>query len=107
MKRRLAWAKEFKHFTMDDWLKVMWSDECYIFLSNEHQRIYVTRRPDEEYHPDCLVPRFPQSNIRIMVWACIMHNAKGLIVVLEYPGGKGGGYEFKAVQGTGLGGCIG
>jgi transposase len=26
-----------------------------------------------------------------MVWACIMTNRKGPLVVLEYPGGKGGG----------------
>ena len=62
-KKRKAWAATFKEFTMEDWHRVIWSDECYVFLSNEHQRIYVTCRPGEEYHPDCLVPRFQQSNI--------------------------------------------
>jgi transposase len=28
-----------------------------------------------------------------MVWGCIMHGAKGPLVVLEYPGGKGGGMD--------------
>ena len=34
---------------------------------------------------------FKQSSIRVMVWGCIMNGQKGPLVVLEYPGGKGGG----------------
>ncbi|KAF5353056.1 hypothetical protein D9758_008811 [Tetrapyrgos nigripes] len=30
-----------------------------------------------------------------MVWGCIMKGKKGLLVVLEYPGGKGGGMNAK------------
>lgn len=53
--------------------------------------MYVTRAVGEEYDKNCVVPTFKQSSIRIMVWACIMKDSKGPIVVLEYPGGKGGG----------------
>ena len=31
-----------------------------------------------------------QLNIKAMIWAAVMLRKKGLIVVLEYPGGKGG-----------------
>ena len=51
----------------------------------------MTQCPDEEFDKDCLVPTFKQSSVRVMVWGCIMKGQKGLLVVLEYPGGKGGG----------------
>ena len=30
-----------------------------------------------------------------MVWGCIVQGRKGLLIVLEYPGGKGGGMNTK------------
>ena len=51
----------------------------------------MTWRPDEEFDEDCLVPTFKQSLVCVMVWGCIMEGRKGPLVVLEYPGGKGGG----------------
>ncbi|KAE9382972.1 hypothetical protein BT96DRAFT_764151, partial [Gymnopus androsaceus JB14] len=83
-----AWAKEKKGY---DWEKVIWSDECYIYLDDSNGQVFVTRRADEEYEEDCLIPTFKQSSLRVMVWACIMKGKKGPLVVLEYPGGKGGG----------------
>lgn len=88
---RMRWARKYKPFDDDDWGKVIWSDECYIYLGDNRGRIYVTRRPDEEFVEDCLVPTFKQSSVRVMVWGCIMKGRKGPLVVLEYPGGKGGG----------------
>ena len=91
IKLRYTWAKACRHFTNDLWSRVIWSDECYVYLSDRHLRVYVTRRPDEVYHPDCLVPTFTQSPVRVMVWGCVMQDGKGPLVVLKYPGGKGGG----------------
>jgi hypothetical protein len=33
-----------------------------------------------------------------MVWGCILRGRKGPLIVLEYPGGKGGGMNFKRYQ---------
>ena len=49
----------------------------------------------EEYLDECLVPTFKQLPVHIMVWGCIMEGRKGPLVVLEYPGGKGGGMNSK------------
>ena len=51
----------------------------------------MTRHANEELNEDCLVPTFKQSSVHVMVWACIMKGRKGPLIVLEYPGGKGGG----------------
>ena len=84
-------AQKYKSYNTEDWGKIIWSDECYIYLGDNRGRIYVTQRPDEEFDKDCLVPTFKQSSVHVMVWGCIMKGWKGPLVVLEYPGGKGGG----------------
>lgn len=88
---RMSWAHMYGGFTRRNWDRVIWSDECYIYLGDDWGRVYVTRRPGEELLEECLVPTFKQSSVRVMVWGCIMRGRKGPLVVLEYPGGKGGG----------------
>lgn len=95
---RMRWARLYKSFTMLHWKNVIWSDECYIYLGDDRGRIYVTRRADEELDEDCLVPTFKQSPVRVMVWACILKGRKGPLIVLEYPGGKGGGMNSARYQ---------
>ncbi|KAF5365709.1 hypothetical protein D9758_003123 [Tetrapyrgos nigripes] len=87
--KRLAWARDNCH---QDWEKVIWSDECYVYIGD------TKGRPDEEWDEECLVLTFKQSSIRVMVWGCIMKGKKGPLVVLEYPGGKGGGMNAKRYQ---------
>ena len=96
--KRVHWAHLYKDYTLRNWEDVIWSDECYVHLGNDRGRVYVTRCPDEEYHEDCLVPTFKQSAVRVMVWGCIMKGRKGPLIVLEYPGGKGGGMNSVRYQ---------
>jgi hypothetical protein len=78
-------------FKERDWRKPISSDECYIYLGDEKGKIYVTRRLDEQNNENCVVPKSEQSSICMMVCGCIARGRKGPLVVLEYPGGKGGG----------------
>lgn len=87
---RLKWAKDYKDWGEEDWDRVLWSDEAYIVLGDNKGTVYVTRRPEEIYNEKCVVPKFKQSSLRVMIWACIMRGKKGPMVVLEYPGGRGG-----------------
>lgn len=89
--QRRHWAELYRRFRKRDWRKPIWSDECYIYLGDNRGRVYITRRADEEFNENCLVPKFKQSSVRVMVWGCIAKGKKGPLVVLEYPGGKGGG----------------
>ena len=36
--KRLAWAKEYKNWTLADWKKVMFSDETDFFVGGKHSR---------------------------------------------------------------------
>lgn len=89
--KRLKWAKEYANWEERDWKHVIWSDEAYVVLGDRKGSIYVTRTKDEEFDDDCVIPKFKQSSLRIMVWGCMMKGKRGPLVVLEYPGGKGGG----------------
>ncbi|PPQ72084.1 hypothetical protein CVT25_013905 [Psilocybe cyanescens] len=94
----LAWAKRNKAIDHEGWGRMIFSDECYVYLGNKQGRIYVTRHADEELVEECLVPTFKQSSVRVMVWGCIMEGKKGPLVVLAYPGGKGGGMNTSRYQ---------
>jgi transposase len=89
--KRLRWAQEFADIDEKEWINLMPSDECMIEIDDGKGRVYITRRPREEYNENCVVPKMKQSNIKSMVWASVMLGKKGPIVALEYPGGKGGG----------------
>lgn len=97
-KQRHEWAKKFEGWGSEDWERVIWSDEVYVVLGDRKGSVYVTRKADEEFHKDCVVPKFKQSNLRIMAWGCIMKGKKGPLTVLEYPGGRGGGMTAARYQ---------
>lgn len=103
---RMAWARRFLKYTALQWGKVIFSDECYVCLDDTHGRIFITRWPDEEFNEDCLVPTFKQSPVCVMVWGCVMKGEKGPLVVLDYPGGKGGGMNSKRYQTQVLNGVL-
>ncbi|KAL1711408.1 hypothetical protein EV715DRAFT_178820, partial [Schizophyllum commune] len=82
------WARAARRRSLTN---VAWTDECYVHTDRSRDAIFITRRPDEKYEENCLIPTFKQSPVRIMVWGCIMKNRKGPLVILDYPGGRGGG----------------
>jgi len=106
-KARMAWAVQYKKMTRRDWQHVIWSDECYVYIGDNRGTVWVTRSAEEEYDENCLVPTFKQSSIRVMVWGCIMGGKKGPLVVLDYPGGRGGGMTAKRYQEQVLEGVLG
>jgi hypothetical protein len=90
--KRLAWAMEqSKTQSAKSWRDIAWSDEAYVCLDDKKGRVWVTRKAGEELLDECCVPVVPQSPVRVMVWGIVMKGVKGPLVVLEYPGGRGGG----------------
>lgn len=82
----------------EDWWRVIWSDECYVYIGDSGGTVWVTRSVDEEFNENCLIPTFKQSPIQVMAWGCIMEGRRGPLVVLDYPGGKGGGMTAARYQ---------
>lgn len=95
---RKRWAVKHKGWHSEDWARVIWSDECYVYIGDTKGTVWVTRSASEEFDEDCVIPTFKQSSLRVMVWGCIMEGRKGPLLVLEYPGGRGGGMTAKRYQ---------
>ena len=78
---RLDWALEHGHWDAIDWARVIWTDESAI-QNGGTKRLFVTRRPGEQFLPDCLRPRFAKPAYT-MVWGAIVDNRTGPLLVWD------------------------
>ena len=69
-KKRLAWAKKHKHWTLDRWKSVLWSDEskCKVFGSN--RCVFVRCRIGEWMICACVVPtvKHGEGGVMVLFW---------------------------------------
>jgi hypothetical protein len=81
--KRLKYAHTHRDWTISDWRHVIWTDECYVWLSGYTGRVYVTRAAGEELFDDCLVPTYAKRS-SVMVWGGILGlNGKKVLVLWE------------------------
>lgn len=79
---RLSWARGKRYWRVEgEWNRVIFSDECKIVIG-QNNRVYVSRRPGEEYRPECLCPG-TVPRVSLMVWACICWNGVGTITLVN------------------------
>jgi Transposase/DDE superfamily endonuclease len=82
---RLKWAREHRHWTVDDWRKVAWSDECAVQKDSDPIQLRVFRRQtkDEKYAPKNIQGKSRDGDVSQMIWASFMGNKLGPIVFLN------------------------
>jgi transposase len=85
-RQRLAFCEEHKDWTVDDWRRVIFSDECKVEIGKQARAAWVYRTEDERYHDDCLVPALKGNRASIMVWGCFSANKLGPLLTFS----KGG-----------------
>jgi len=74
--KRLAWAREHVGWSIDQWGKVIWSDESsfrYIFV----RRRMIWRRNGERMKPENLQGTVKESKKKEMVWGCFSLGGMG------------------------------
>lgn len=72
---RLEWAREHLHWSEEQWWKILWSDETWV-TGGTHRKVWITRRPGEELHPHCIIPKV-QRKAGWMFWGCFAGKTKG------------------------------
>ena len=80
-KARLQWAPAHKDWTVEDFQRVIHTNECSVEqVPAGHQR-WVFRTPQEKWHKDCILPKNCRQ-VKLMVWGCFWGNQRGPLVPL-------------------------
>lgn len=65
---RLEWAQAHVNWTVNQWRKILWTNETWV-TGGHHRRIWVTRRKGEELNPTYIVKKHQWKN-GWMFWGC-------------------------------------
>jgi hypothetical protein len=84
--KRLRWATEHRHWTEEDWKKVLWTNESKFELFESQRRTFVIRRKIEKMLEECLTPSVKHGGGNVMVWGCFgggkvgdLYRVKGIL----------------------------
>ena len=82
-KKRLVFALKYQHWTMEDWKRVLWSDETKINRIGSDGREYVWKRKGERLTSREIqgIVMFEEGSL--MVWGCIWWNGVGVLSEIE------------------------
>lgn len=68
IKKRLLWAREHKDWGLEEWHKVLFTDETKSECFGNNRRVYVRRRKGERFLKECLKPTIKHGGGSIMAW---------------------------------------
>jgi hypothetical protein len=80
---RLAWAKKYQTWTVDEWKKVVWSDETAFMLVNGEGREYCWTKEGDVLEGDQVKPTKKFGGGKLMVWGCITYEGVGFSCKVE------------------------
>lgn len=83
IKRRLAWAKAHVDWTIDDWRRVIWSDETKINRFGSDGNKYAWKRESEPLQSKHVNQTVKHGGGNIKLWSCITSKGVGFIVKIE------------------------
>ena len=63
-KHRLEWCKVHRHWTLEQWKRILWSDKSRFTIWQSDGRIWVWRMPGEHYLPQCIAPTLVPSLVK-------------------------------------------
>jgi transposase len=89
---RLQWAKERRNWSLEEWKRVIWTDEAHFEIGKGSNDIRVWRTTAEKWEISCLAPTFKSGRMSVMAWGCMVHGKLGPLLVL--PKGRMNGEEY-------------
>ena len=82
----MKWAKEHKGWTIEDWLRVIWTDKVLFETGSDTRSCYVTRRKNTEIESQYWKPIFKSERSTISIWEAIALRGKSPVHFLRKEG---------------------
>lgn len=73
---RLQFARAYENWTLEDWKKVIWSDETSVVCGFRRGGYKVWRTPKERFLISCIRPRW-KGYSEFMFWGCFNYDKRG------------------------------
>lgn len=81
-KKRLAWCRGKRQWSVENWKRVIFSDESKIMIGHD-ERVRIWRKRDEGWRPDLVEKRNSQAKYEVMIWGCICWEGVGTMTPIE------------------------
>jgi transposase len=82
-RKRLAWCKAHADWTVDDWRRVVWSDETKINRFNSDGRVWAWIRDGESLKPKYVKVTVKHGGGSIMLWSAITYAGVGWLCKID------------------------
>ncbi|CAF2994013.1 unnamed protein product, partial [Rotaria sp. Silwood2] len=70
-KDRVKWCKQYQHWTIHDWRKVIFSDESTFYVLKRKNQVKIWRSDDERLLPECVQQMNTGNGGKIGIWGGI------------------------------------
>ena len=79
----MDFAQTYQHWTIEDWKKVVWSDETKVNRIGSDGCVWVWKRAGEPLTDWTTTPTVKHGGGHIMVWGCMGWNGVGMLIEVE------------------------
>jgi hypothetical protein len=69
--KRISWCKKFRSYTIEDWRRVLFSDESTYYVLKRKNKVMVWRTKGEKLAPDCIQEINTGYGGKVGVWGAI------------------------------------
>jgi hypothetical protein len=76
--KRYSWCRQRLNWTVNDWSRVIFSDESNFEVFNRKSRVIVKRFKNEKFHPKFCTPRLQNGGGSAGIWGCISYKGTGI-----------------------------
>src|SRR5579862_8434200 len=90
---RLHWALKHVNWSLNEWKRVIWSDESSIWVGVNPRRQWVVHPPGERLNRKYVKKTFKSAQVKVMVWACFTGERLGPMIICDDEGIGADEYE--------------
>jgi len=81
--KRLAWCLARRHWSVEEWGMVCWSDECSCERGRGKRSEWVFRTPAQKWHREMVQTYGTNKNMKVMVWAAFWDNGRSKLYIMD------------------------